>query len=159
MIAMLYPGFNKFIPDSSPLTEILSIQARHALNNNMIVYFISLLEFYFTLFKMKHFLKNIKKYLSSPGVYNFLKIQIIQSLAHFNVTGCLLWFTGCSRSLQRFVNGIQETIVNTLRPRRSRRHFADDSFRYISLNENIWILIKISLKFIAQLITFQHWFR
>ena len=40
--------------------------------------------------------------------------------------------------------------VNTLRPRRSRRHFADDSFRYIFLNENIWISIKISLKLIAK---------
>ena len=28
------------------------------------------------------------------------------------------------------------------------RHFADDIFRCISLNENVWISIKISLKFI-----------
>ena len=39
---------------------------------------------------------------------------------------------------------------NTLRPRRGWRHFADDSFRYIFLNENIWILIKLSLKSIAK---------
>ena len=42
------------------------------------------------------------------------------------------------------------TSLNTLRPRRSRRHFADDSLRYIFLNENIWISIKISLKSIAK---------
>ena len=41
-------------------------------------------------------------------------------------------------------------MFNTLRLRRSRRHFADDSFRYIFLNENIWISIKISLKSIAK---------
>ena len=114
MIAMFYPGFNKFIPDRNPLTEILSIQARHTLNNNVIICFISSYEFYFTLFKMKHFLKKYKQYLSIPGVYNFLKMQITQSLAHLNVTGCQLWFTGCSRSLQRFVNGIQESIVKRI---------------------------------------------
>ena len=38
-------------------------------------------------------------------------------------------------------------IINTLRPRRNRRHFADDIFKYIFLNENVLILIKISLKF------------
>ena len=38
-------------------------------------------------------------------------------------------------------------VVNTLRPRQNGRHFADDIFKYIFLNENVWIPIKISLKF------------
>ena len=38
-------------------------------------------------------------------------------------------------------------IVNTLRPRRNKRHFADDIFKCILLNEIVWISIKISLKF------------
>ena len=38
--------------------------------------------------------------------------------------------------------------VNTLRPRQNRRHFADDIFKCIFLNENVWIAIKISLKFV-----------
>ena len=38
--------------------------------------------------------------------------------------------------------------VNTLRPRRNRRHFADDIFKCIFLNENVLISIKISLKFV-----------
>ena len=37
--------------------------------------------------------------------------------------------------------------INTLRPRQNGRHFADDIFKRIFLNENIWIPIKISLKF------------
>ena len=37
---------------------------------------------------------------------------------------------------------------NTLRPRQNGRHFADDIFKCIFLNENVWIPIKISLKFI-----------
>ena len=40
--------------------------------------------------------------------------------------------------------------VNTLRPRQNGRHFADDIFKCIFLNENVWIPIKISLKFIPK---------
>ena len=39
---------------------------------------------------------------------------------------------------------------NTLRPRQNGRHFADDTFKPIFLNENIWISIKISLKFVPK---------
>ena len=38
--------------------------------------------------------------------------------------------------------------LNSLRPRRNRRHFADAIFKCIFVNENIWISIKISLKFV-----------
>ena len=38
--------------------------------------------------------------------------------------------------------------VNTLRPRQKWPHFADDIFNGIFFNENIWIPIKISLKFV-----------
>ena len=38
--------------------------------------------------------------------------------------------------------------VNTLRPRQNGRLFADDIFACNSLNENVWISVKISLKFI-----------
>ena len=39
---------------------------------------------------------------------------------------------------------------NTLRPSRNRRHFADDIFKCIFLNENVLISIKISLKYIPK---------
>ena len=39
---------------------------------------------------------------------------------------------------------------NTLRPRQYGRHFADDIFKCIFLNENVWILTRISLKFILK---------
>ena len=38
----------------------------------------------------------------------------------------------------------------TLRPRQNGRHFADDIFKWIFLNENVWIWIKISLKFVPK---------
>ena len=40
--------------------------------------------------------------------------------------------------------------INTLRPRQNGRHFADAIFKWIFLNENVWIPIKISLKFVPQ---------
>ena len=40
--------------------------------------------------------------------------------------------------------------VNTLRPRQNGRRFADDIFKGIFLNENIWIPIKISLNFVPK---------
>ena len=36
--------------------------------------------------------------------------------------------------------------VNTLRPRQNGRHFSDDIFKWIFLNENVWISLTISLK-------------
>ena len=38
--------------------------------------------------------------------------------------------------------------VNSLRPRRDRRHFADDIFKCVFLNENEWTSPRISLKFV-----------
>ena len=40
--------------------------------------------------------------------------------------------------------------LNTLRPKQNGRHFADDVFKCIFLNENVWILLKISLKFVPE---------
>ena len=38
----------------------------------------------------------------------------------------------------------------TLRPRQNGRHFADDVFKCIFLNENVWTSLKISLKFLPK---------
>ena len=40
--------------------------------------------------------------------------------------------------------------VNSLRPRQNWRYFADDIFKCIFLNENAWISLKISLKFVPK---------
>ena len=47
----------------------------------------------------------------------------------------MLWNISCRR-------------VNTLRPRQNVCHFAYDTLKCIFLNENVWIYIKISLKFV-----------
>ena len=41
-------------------------------------------------------------------------------------------------------------VLNTLRPRQHGRHFADDIFKHIFLNENVRISLKISLKFVPK---------
>ena len=54
--------------------------------------------------------------------------------------------------LQTNVHGdsLSQPLINTLRPRQNGRHFADDNFNCIFLNENVWVLIKISLKFVPK---------
>ena len=47
-------------------------------------------------------------------------------------------------------SGDASLVVNTLRPRRNEQHFADDIFKRIFFNENVWISIKISLKFVPK---------
>ena len=42
------------------------------------------------------------------------------------------------------------TSINTLRPRQNGRHFPDDIFKWIFLNENVWISVKISLKYVPK---------
>ena len=49
----------------------------------------------------------------------------------------------------RFRTG-PSNVVNTLRPKWNGRHFADDTFKHIFLNENVRISIKISLKFVPK---------
>ena len=41
-------------------------------------------------------------------------------------------------------------VFNTLRLRQNGRHFVDDILKWIFLNENVWILLKISLKFVPK---------
>ena len=41
-------------------------------------------------------------------------------------------------------------MLNTSRPRQDGRHFPDDIFKWIFLNENVWISINISLKFVPR---------
>ena len=46
--------------------------------------------------------------------------------------------------------GSDRPSVNTLRPRQNGRHFPDDIFKCIFLNENVSIAIKILLKFVPK---------
>ena len=56
----------------------------------------------------------------------------------------------CWPSSPTFICFMKPQWVNTLRPRQNGRHFADDIFKCIFLNENVWISIRISLKFVPR---------
>ena len=72
--------------------------------------------------------------------------------------GC--WWLGNARSQGYYshcldhdlpeYSSFSTTKVNTLRPRQNGRRFADAVFKGIFLNENVWILIKFSLKFVPK---------
>ena len=51
---------------------------------------------------------------------------------------------------QPIICWLEIELLNSLSPRQNGRHFADDIFKCIFLNENIWIPIKISLKFVPK---------
>ena len=73
-----------------------------------------------------------------------VQINCTQSFRHY-------WQCTC-RWLKAQANNdkIRASWVNTLRPRQNGRHFADDIFKCIFLNKNVWISIKISLKFVPK---------
>ena len=41
-------------------------------------------------------------------------------------------------------------LLKTLQPRQNGHHLADDTFKRIFLNENVWIVNKISRKFVSE---------
>ena len=65
-----------------------------------------------------------------------IDLDLPGELGQYHRCPCLQPYSLCRRA------------VNTLRPRQNGRHFADDMFRCIFLNENVWIPIEISLTFV-----------
>ena len=49
-----------------------------------------------------------------------------------------------------FIQAPSYPSVNTLRLRQNGRHFPDNIFKCIFMNENVWISMKISLKFVPK---------
>ena len=63
----------------------------------------------------------------------------------------LLWMLKYWKISRDFVGHFEWChVINTLRPRQNGRHFPDDIFKCIFLNENVSISIKISLKFVPK---------
>ena len=62
--------------------------------------------------------------------------------------GIFNWFVCCLSVTEHRWEAIQLAALNTLWPRQNGRQYADDTFKWIFLNENVWISIKISQKFV-----------
>ena len=86
--------------------------------------------------------------IATHSIYTKIAAILKNSRTQISTNGCIP--RQLAISVIVWLQMVNSIWLNTLRPIRSRRHFADDSFRYICLNENIWISIKISLKFIAK---------
>ena len=56
--------------------------------------------------------------------------------------------TWCPTPMKSWHGWIIKSHINTLRQRQNGRHFADDVLKCISLNDNAWISLMISLKFV-----------
>ena len=62
----------------------------------------------------------------------------------------VMWKTSSKAQQNTFVLFEFIYTFNTLRPRQNGRHFADDTFKCIFLNENVITSTKISLKFVPK---------
>ena len=84
----------------------------------------------------------------SPLITGGFPEQMVNSAADF-LCWTNIWMDG------RFVGDLRRMSLmwchfNTLRPRQNGRHFADDTFKPIFVNENVRLLIEISLKFVPK---------
>ena len=83
-------------------------------------------------------------------------MMLMQNSTSFSQIGIALYYTGIilpsynSLAPGRCGSNPEKNHINSLRPRRTRRHFADDIFQCIFLNENEWISLKFSLKFVPK---------
>ena len=71
-------------------------------------------------------------------------VQAITSTGNEQDLRCHVVSLGCNELTDAWSS------INILRPRQNGRYFPDDIFKCIFLNENIWILIMISLKFVPE---------
>ena len=77
--------------------------------------------------------------------YSWLQIHMWQFFP------CPSWLLHCRLGTYRMSCLLSaSTRLNTATPRQNARHFADDIFKCIFLNENVWISIIISLKFVPR---------
>ena len=82
------------------------------------------------------------------------------TLSHKHNNSGLVLFISCTPCLFLSITQLQyhllskwlqqQQVSNSLRLRQNGRRFADDNFECIFLNENVRILIKISLKFVPE---------
>ena len=129
----------------------------HRIPITIMVFFVKikrLVKFPFSYFVIIQNIKSIFGPLGSCIPLQKLKYNIMVSVTPYAINS--VWYkivdAMVSISTQRFTEiSIRSVIINLnmLRPRQNGHHFADDTFRRISLNENDRITIKISLNFVS----------
>ena len=88
-------------------------------------------------------IRAISQEMPQPSITKIcLKITCLKFHSNFPGANELI----CDR-VDRFSILEDNGMLNTLRPRQNDRQFTDNLFKCIFVSENVWILIKISLKF------------
>ena len=91
-----------------------------------------------------------------PEIHDVIYTSRVKQPFHHVTSGYLSerkamhWVYVCPRKIEFMGFWDNLSMFNTLRPRQNGRHFADDIFKWILLNENVWFPIKISLKFVPK---------
>ena len=86
------------------------------------------------------------KFVPKGLIYN--KAALVQVMAWHQIGNKLE--TMLAQCTDAYIFSTRGNWVNSSRPRQNGRHFADDTFKCIFLNGNVWIPIKISLKFVPK---------
>ena len=105
---------------------------------------------YNLLFIQENVIYTISAILFWPQCVHLLTQSINQAVNHTHSLSITVTdsYSIASHSLSHFLTHC--LLLNSLRPRQNRRHFAGNIFKCIFLNENEWISLRISLKFVPK---------
>ena len=78
----------------------------------------------------------------------YFKVMLIYKINNLCMSTTFLWQLLTNLSTLRTLSS--KALLNTLRTRQNGRHFADHIVIYICVNENVWIAIDISIKFVPK---------
>ena len=85
----------------------------------------------------------IERLLQSAGLWR-------EAFYSLNMAWSVIQYTVCYRNYTQGFVVLWFVVVNTLKQRQNCRHFADDTFKRIFLNQNVRNSISISLKFVPK---------
>ena len=131
-----------------PILLVFIFTLQNELNLNMLIYYIwftcndSSYVFHQMLLSMLNHIRQIRMFEWPEFTKGF--IMLTNMRAHYKRLSDV-------DSVSHFKHNLLE-LLNTLRLRQNGQHFPDNIFKCIFFNENIWILIKISLKFVPKVL-------
>ena len=123
------------------------------LGTNFSEIWIEIITFSFKKMRLKLSSAKLRPFGFGLNVFKYLQIRRVEAACY---AAWLAWRfqldigSAVPYNFWRWPSWIFKLLVNTLRPRQDGRHFPDDIFKCIFLYENVWISIKISLKFVPK---------
>ena len=95
--------------------------------------------------KQQAFVSASKPYLHRD--YSVCRLKLLGIIIQHN-KAWTKWLASCRWHIQKYMYFLE--LINTLSPRPNGPHFPEDIFKCTFLNDNVWILNKISLKFVPK---------